>query len=446
METYKLIIKNSIKTNINFFSPDYKEDKTIKFYIKMSFCLFEKDLNNQNKYKILSQTLNGFLLNDNEKKEEFIDYFYKIQKTYNTITRFAYNYKYKKTKIVVNTDMGLNKLIENGKNVISIIDNNSKYLFHVNDLINIINTSLTNSHLFFSEPKSVKNPYNNLPFNKSTLYNIYFYIRYKTDYYPELFFKFFECNFNLTNFKFLNENLLREYTIENYVYKSPVNVIEKDIKQMILAFNLHCERVHVKNRILIDEDFPINKLATIMKPYLFLYCKSLYSFHPQIKKQYSNLFKLRMLRFNKFNPQFGRKRYKILYKTTNYFKKKICGKETVFDDKCVNFYENENEKDFFLSDHLKYDEDENNFILNNSLFLNHSQEEHYYYGIYHVEEDDDGDEDEDDDEDEDEDDDEDEDEDDDEEDEDDDDEETVIDNNINEEDEEEEREEDESVS
>jgi hypothetical protein len=271
--------------------------------------------------------------------------------------------------------MGLNELNENDKNVISIIDNNSKYLFHVNDLIKIVNTSLTNSYLFFSEPKSVKNPYNNLPFNKATLYNIYFYIRYKTDYYPELLFKFFECNFNLTEFKFLNENLLREYTIENYVYKSPAYIIEKDIRQMVSSFNLHCERVRVKNRILIDEEFPSNKLVTIMKPYLFLYCKSLYSFHPQIKKQYSDYFKLSMLRFNKFNPQFGRKRYKILYKTNKYFKKRICGKEIIFDDNCVNFYDIQKQKKTFLSDHLKYEESENDYSLNNSMFLNYYEDE-----------------------------------------------------------------------
>ena len=115
METYKLIIKKLIKTNINFFDSDYKEDKTIKFYIKLSFCLFEKELNFQNKYKKLSETLDGFLLVDKKKREEFIDYFCKIQKTYNTLNRLVYNYKYKKTKIVVNTDMGLNELNENDK-------------------------------------------------------------------------------------------------------------------------------------------------------------------------------------------------------------------------------------------------------------------------------------------------------------------------------------------
>ena len=96
METYKLIIKKIIKTDINFFAPDYKEDETIKFYIKMSFILFVKDVNIRNKYKNLSKTLDGFLLTDKKKREEFIDYFYKIQKTYNTLNRFVYNYKFKK--------------------------------------------------------------------------------------------------------------------------------------------------------------------------------------------------------------------------------------------------------------------------------------------------------------------------------------------------------------
>jgi hypothetical protein len=374
MEIYKLIIKNIINTDQNIFSQNYKQDN-IKWYIKLSFCIILRDLCIENKYKKISEILNGFLINDKQKHDEFIDYYYKIQKTYNRLNRFVYNYKFKKTKIVVNTDMGLNELNITDKNVICIIDNNSKYLFHVNDLINIINTSLTNSYLFFSEPKSVKNPYNNLPFNKSTLYNIYFNIRYKTDYYPELLFKFFDCNFNLTKFKFLNENLLREYSIENYVYKSPINVIEKDIRYMILSFNLQCERMCLKNVILVNEDFPINKLAIIMKPYLFLYCKAIYSFHPQIKQQYSDIFRLSMLIFNKFNPQFGRKKFKILYKITNHFQKKICGKEIIFDDKCINFYDIEKQNEKFLSDHLKYDEVENNFILNNSFIFNHYEEE-----------------------------------------------------------------------
>ena len=95
------------------------------------------------------------------------------------LNRFVYNYKYNKAKIVVDTDMGLNKLNINDHNVFCLFHNNSKYLFLINDLIKIINSSLTNSYMFFSQPLPSKNPYNNLPFTKSNLYNIYLFLKFK---------------------------------------------------------------------------------------------------------------------------------------------------------------------------------------------------------------------------------------------------------------------------
>ena len=373
MSTYQLIIKKIIKTDINFFSLDYKEDIDIKWYIKFIFLIIlDKKLDIKNKYKIFFELLNSFLIKD--KKDEFIDYFCKIQKTYNILNKFIYNYKYKKTKIVVTTDMCLNELIENGKNVICILDNNYKYLFNINDLINIIHTSLTNSYLFFSQPKSIKNPYNNLPFNKSTLYNIYFFIKFKTEYYPELLFKFFNCNFNLNNFKYYNEHLLRDYSIENYVYKSPDNIIEKEIRETIIIFNLYCEKHMLKNRIRIHKDFPKKKLVQVMRPYLLLYCKSQYSFHPEIKNRFYFYFKSSMIRFNNFNPLFGRKKVKILYEVNKIFEKKQVAKEITFNDKFIKFFNVEKLNDKFLIDHLKYDENINLYITSNNY--------NYYEGHY----------------------------------------------------------------
>ena len=63
-----------------------------------------------------------------EETENFKQMFYKIQRLYNILNRFVYNYKFKRAKIVVNSDMCLNELKEGDKNVISIIQNNSKYL------------------------------------------------------------------------------------------------------------------------------------------------------------------------------------------------------------------------------------------------------------------------------------------------------------------------------
>ena len=64
----------------------------------------------------------------------------------------------------------------------------------------IINNALSNSPDFFSVPLVIKNPYNNVPFNKSTLYNIYFNIMSKTYIVSELIHKFFLTNFDINKF------------------------------------------------------------------------------------------------------------------------------------------------------------------------------------------------------------------------------------------------------
>ena len=81
------------------------------------------------KYKVFNDLLTNFLIvNSKEETENFKQMFYKIQRLYNILNRFVYNYKFKRAKIVVNSDMCLNELKEGDKNVISIIQNNSKYL------------------------------------------------------------------------------------------------------------------------------------------------------------------------------------------------------------------------------------------------------------------------------------------------------------------------------
>lgn len=183
--------------------------------------------------------------------------------------------------------MGLNKINLNDKNIICIYQNNSKYLFNIIDLVKIIETSLTNSYLFFSEPVMCKNPYNNLAFNKSNLYNIYLFIKMHTNIYSELLFKFFKSNFDLTNFTAKYEYLLREYIIENHVNKSNHNILYKEINMMLCSFNIK----NTKNKILIHNEFPKEKLVKIMKPYLLLYTSSLYSLVPIIKNKCKRVLK-----------------------------------------------------------------------------------------------------------------------------------------------------------
>ena len=163
MSTLKLIIKNIAKTETDIFSPEYNNDGAngairIHFHVLLSSDLTIKQL-----YRFFYETPGGFLMTGNA--HTFVDYFCRIKKTYNVLNRFVYNCKYKRAKIVADRDLCLNELSPADPNVICIYQRGAKYLFHVNDLIQIIDTSLTNPFMFFSEPMAVKNPYNNLPFD-----------------------------------------------------------------------------------------------------------------------------------------------------------------------------------------------------------------------------------------------------------------------------------------
>ena len=360
MNTFNLIIINLLHLeNFNFFIHSVK-NHNIDTSLQLTFNLVIKNnLNIKEKFNFLKTELQSFLIKN--KEDLFIEYFYKIQKTYHALNRFAYICKYKKANIVVNTDiMGLNELNINDKNIFCLFHNNSKYLFLITDLIKIIDSSLTNSYMFFSEPKCIKNPYDNLPITKSNLYNIYFFIKYKTNFIPDLFCYFFKSNFNLNIFKIKYEVLLRDYIIENFVKKSTSNVLLNEIKKMIKFYNREC---NIANRIHIDEEFPTNKLIKIFRPYLHLYCISKYGYLQHIKSSSLFILKRKLLEFNKFNPQFGRKRYKILTKFVG-FKKKICGKLLEFNDNHIKFEEKNH--DNYLSDHLNYNE---NYIMNSYYII-----------------------------------------------------------------------------
>lgn len=346
MVTFNNIIKtffeipDSINESIN--KRDNTNTNSSFNLIKTIFSIYLNNQDKKNKFIFFEETINNLFLNSIT--IEFITIFCKLQKIYNALNKCAYLYKFNKSEVVVNTDMCLNEIKITDKNVICIYHMKSRYIFSINDLIKIINTSLTQSYLFFVEPKSCKNPYNNLAFNKSTLYNIYFFIKFKTLINPELIIKFFECNFNLTKFFNKYETLLREYSIQKFVSSSTNSLVVYEIKKMITTFN-----VLSKKKIIIHEDFPQNKLVEIFKPYVLLYLTSCYSLTPMLKNKAYNKLNEKLFRFQKFNPHFGRRILKSTVTQTNIFGKKTREQHYEYNNTHVNF--NEKRKDNFLHNH-----------------------------------------------------------------------------------------------
>ena len=270
--------------------------------------IFQMSLNTnytiQSKYQFFIDSMNNGFYNS-EIKNDFTLIFDKIQKTYNSFRKFAYIYKFNKSNIVVADDLCLNPIKINDRNIICLYQEKRRYLFNILDLINIINTSLSNSFLFFACPLPIKNPYTNIPFNKSTLYNIYFFMKFSTYYTDELYSTFYKSNLNLTCLLNKHEYLLRDHTIENYVSKSDTDTLHVDILEMIFKLN----RTYLKkdNRLKIHEDFPKQALVRVMKPYLRLWMHCGYSLIPCKASNCANLLIKKYRRFVKNSPCFGRK-------------------------------------------------------------------------------------------------------------------------------------------
>ena len=360
---FSLIIKKILQRENNIFSFNYDKSDNIDLIYKITFMSYDnlhfKDGEfihfNTNKFVFLDNALNTFMIKG-ERENELLDYFCKIQKVYYALNKFAFIFKYKKAKIVVNTDMELNEINETDSNVICLYQEKAKYLFKIFDLIKIINISLSNScsFSFFAEPLCIKNPYNNIAFSKSTLYNIYYYLTERPKLLIkfnilELFFKFHECHFNLTKFLSNYEYLLREHSIKNRIRNSIIDDLYDEIKIMLDIFNKN--KVE-KKKIRVYPEFPKEIVVKVFKPYLLLYTNSKDLLIPILKRKFAFKLHKKLLDFQKFNPLFGRSKITYVKKLINN-KVKIVKINEEYNDKHILFENNSNNSKF-LCDHLSY--------------------------------------------------------------------------------------------
>jgi len=309
MNTFSIILQKNIgieeiiydkKDKYNMWENIYKNESNIDSkHFLIYYYLFSSF---KSKFEYLDSVLNNIFINTNQ-KDEFIDIFSKSQMMYYSFVKLANIYKFKKAKLVISIDLCMNHLTIENKHVIQVMHNNSKYLFLIFDLIKIFNNSLSNCSSFFPKPFIPKNPYNNMNFNNSTIYNIYFFIKFNNYIIPTLLQAFIKNNLCLQNFVLNSEFIIRERYIKNYIFTTPVHLLYEDSIDMINEFT---------NNIKIDKEFPKDNLVKIFRPYLHLYYMYNYYVYDSLinKISYSNL-KHNLRIFEKHNPLFGRKVIKI---------------------------------------------------------------------------------------------------------------------------------------
>jgi hypothetical protein len=350
MDFCKLAYNIECKPNTDISFEEDFSSRLLKIFFLM-YAVGPINYSIQSKLSYFKKTIDNIFMTP-QQRESFINKFCGIQRNYWLINRLVYRYKWRKAPIRVKNDLILTPIQESQSNVVTIMHNNTKYLFTVLDLKNIIEGALSNSPFLFSSPLAPKNPYNNIAFDKATLYNIYFFMKQGNFVLSNLFHNYFLCNFSLRCFRDENEVIIRKKHIDQYSNNMDIDELYADGLEM-LTINQFTKRLR------IDVEFPKSRFVKIIKPYLNIYYRYLYSLN--ISERNSSLKDLntRLKQFYFFNPKFGRRSIRIGKGSPN-----VVG----FNDACINFCRNSYVENYSNS-HLdveiedtQYDDEEESIV------------------------------------------------------------------------------------
>ena len=328
------------------------------------YSFFSYNCNGNNKYENLKNLLTSNFYRPSS-KVKIVDIFCKINRVYNSFRNLVKIIKrrYMK-KFDYNCDLYGNDISSLKNNIlIELVEDNTKYIFRISDLIKIINNSLTNNGEMYGEPHSIKNPFTNKVLSKHNLYNIYFKIKFSNFIMPTLFHLYYKENFHINNFHFNYEEIIREETIKNLYDGLQGDQLKKNINAMLKKYRRFF-------RLTIDTLFPLDILSKAFKPFLWLHLEIKYTMNKYKRAIYLNKLKKRAMLFKKKHPTFGRKIYRI-----NRITKKrsihFCSEFTPFEKLILNNEDVENLRDDSSSEcDSDSDEDEDVNIIVNALETN----------------------------------------------------------------------------
>ena len=271
---------------------------------------------NLNKYSHLNNMLK-ISFYSKKCKDDFFNNFCTTQKVYMGFLKLYSIFKWKKAKLYnIDSDLYGIPLSKNKKYIIKILENNTIYSFKIHDLLNIIKDNLSNIFIpeylvFFQEPKMIKNPYTNLIFKKSVLYNIYFFYKqipyFKTQ---DLFEKFFISNFDIKLFGIHFESETREVSIVDYLKNLTIHEYFEGIKKMCKDFS-----GRLKKKKWVHVNFPKEIFVEAYKPFYIIYVMTKLTLSNTRYNFYNHYLLVKLKRFIKENPSFGRQYITIVNKT-----------------------------------------------------------------------------------------------------------------------------------
>ena len=239
------------------------------------------------KFDLLSYYLHNQYITEAH-RNDILSIFCCIQKLYHWINRRVFYRKWKKSTIVVNTDLAFNELDPENRNVFVLYQNGKRFYFQIQELLRVIRNALSqefedNFTVFSHYPT---NPYNKVFLSNCDLYNLYFHLKFKVQGVIPIFYElWFLEQFDLIQYTHKHELLLKRMCIQNHVrYASVQNRrMQNDVVDMLEEYKTVCPWV-------IDDKFPALMLVKTFRPYLYLYYLSHYeALEYGIMDQYENI-------------------------------------------------------------------------------------------------------------------------------------------------------------
>ena len=252
-----------------------------------------------------------------KKKEELCNFFYKAQRVYHALSRFAYLYKLKKKNhLPILYDFCMTPLHFFPKwQKIILLHYNTIYTFRLSDLVGIWLVEIYNSSELSPSPQKLKNPYTNLTFKVHNLYNIYFALINTSYSIPPILTELFQMGFNLKKLTTDCYPRLRDMAINNFVKDGDIHILFDDIIQMFREYNNIVRTVSIKNNPSINYKKNIIKKTRYLLKLYYLYN---YTVNPLMQTRSLATLKKKLRTFEMMYPYFGTKYvFKDKYMTNN---------------------------------------------------------------------------------------------------------------------------------
>jgi hypothetical protein len=275
------------------------------------------------KFEVLKEFVgNPFL--SKIKKEELIEYFYKTQRLTNFFKKFYIKKTYHKYhKYPGNIDLFHVPLdTYSTRSIIPLVHNNTIYKFRVSDIIRLTNTGLIYAPDLFPEPKFPSNPWTNIPFTETNLYNIYFHMIDNNILLPTLFYNFFRCNWKIEKFICLNEAYLRDVSINHFYDDVSTYTKYSDIIIMLRKYR------SVIPDLTIHPQYPKLEVVSNLAHILVHHLRYEYTHNPTYRIKSKITIKRLLRTFFVNNPAFGR----IIINTRRPFRFQTFGARIVIPD------------------------------------------------------------------------------------------------------------------